>query len=387
MKILLLTNAFARITNGPAKFAHYLLEVAATLPGHEVRVLTEDTAGSPEAEAAVVAGLAYPVALRIPAWAKPVGQGLRMRQYYKRALEVRQAYAWDVLVYINAYQATYALAQGRVPVLGMINDDNNSTATLAAAVRSRTGLSRWLFGQLERRVAQKLPLVIVNSRYLAGQLATAYGLPPERLQVLYKGVDPTPLPYQPERPWPAGPAEPWRILFVKADFRRGGLADLAEALRLLPGHRFTVEVAGPAEAFRDEAEGYFAGIANAELLFLGPQPQRVVRERLYAAHLFCVPARQEALGVANMEAALAGTPIVSTTAGGIPEVLDEGRAAWLCPPRQPAALAASLAAFMADPAARADRQAHARSFVERTFSKEQMLRRFIELVERGVEAY
>lgn len=381
MKILLLTNAFARVTNGPAKFAHYLLEVKALLPGHEVRVLSEDMDG-PEARAAMAAGTAYPMHLHIPAWAKPLGQWIRMRQYYRRALELRAEYPWDMLVYINAYQADYALTRGKVPVLGMINDDNNSRAIAAKAWRSRTGFKYWLFRQFEERAARLLPFVIVNSRYLAGELGQAYGLRPERLPVLYKSVDADSMTYQPVRRWPQE-GEPWRILFVKTDFRRGGLADLAQALARLPEYRFEVEAAGPAEGFRAEAEALFAGLPHIHFRFLGPQPQSAVREKLYQAHIFCVPARMEALGVANMEAALAGTPIVSTRAGGIPEVLDDGRAAFLAEPGDAASLAAALQQGISDAHERVQRQAHARRFVEQTFAKETMLRRFIALAEQA----
>jgi len=382
MKILLLTNAFARVTNGPAKFAHYLLEVKALLPGHEVRVLSEDVDG-PEAQAALAAGVAYAMPLRIPAWAKPLGQWIRMRQYYRRALELRAEYPWDMLVYINAYQADYALSRAEVPVLGMINDDNNSRATIARAWRSRTGFKYWLFRQFEERAARRLPFVIVNSRYLAAELGRAYRLPQDRLPVLYKSVDASSLPYHPSRVWP-GEGEPWRILFVKTDFRRGGLPDLAQALAQLPDLRFEVEAAGPAEAFRAEAEALFAGLPHVRFRFLGPQPQAVVRDKLYGAHIFCVPARMEALGVANMEAALAGTPIVSTRAGGIPEVLDEGRAAFLAEPADTAGLASAIRQCIADAGQRGQRQLHARQFVEQTFAKASMLQRFVGLAERAL---
>lgn len=381
MKILLLTNAFARVTNGPAKFAHYLLEVQALLPGHEVRVLSEDVDG-PEAQAALAAGVAYAMPLQIPVWAKPLGQWIRMRQYYRRAVELRKDYPWDMLVYINAYQADYALIRAEVPVLGMINDDNNSRATAAKAWRSRTGFKYWLFRQFEERAARRLPFVIVNSRYLAGELGRAYKLPAERLPVLYKSVDASSIPYRPERNWPQ-PGEPWRILFVKTDFRRGGLPDLAQALAQLPDLAFEVEAAGPAEVFRAEAEGLFAGLPHVRFRFLGPQPQAVVREKLYQAHIFCVPARMEALGVANMEAALAGTPIVSTRAGGIPEVLDDGRAAFLADPGDAVSLTAALRLCISDAGQRDQRQAHARRFVEQTFAKETMLRRFMALAEQA----
>ena len=42
-----------------------------------------------------------------------------------------------------------------------------------------------------------------------------------------------------------------------------------------------------------------------------------------------VPSRAEALGVAFMEALASGTPAIGSNVGGIPEVLDQGRAGWL----------------------------------------------------------
>jgi glycosyltransferase involved in cell wall biosynthesis len=267
----------------------------------------------------------------------------------------------------------------------MINDDNNAQATLADAFTGMRGLKQWLFRGMEQDAARKMPLLMTNSRYMTNVLAKAYQLPEERLPILYKSVDAAPLPYQPERVWPSGDA-PWRILFVKTDFVRGGLQDLAEALRLLPQYRFAIEVAGPTEPFHPEITRYFAGLPHVTLTILGPQPQAVIRKKLYDAHIFCVPARMEALGVANMEAALAGTPIVSTTAGGIPEVLDEGRAAFLADPHTPTALATALERCITNSQERATKQAHARTYVAETFSKERMLRRFMELVKKGCTA-
>ncbi len=386
MRVLLLTNAFARVSNGPAKFAHYLLQVAERCPGHEVRILTEDYRGTPEAEAAVAAGQVYGLDLRIPRWAKPVGQWLRMKPYYQRALEVRTAYPWDVLVYINAFQGYYALGQGQVPVLGMINDYLNCQATPGTALRGgQRGLKQYLFKQMERSVARRMPLVMTNSQYLTRTLASTYGVSPERLPTLYKAVDAAPLPYRPNRPWPAAD-EPWRILFVKTDYRCGGLVYLAQALARLPQHRFVVELVGPPAAEQATVEGFFAGLAHVETDNRGPLPQAALRERLYAAHVFCVPSIEEALGVANMEAALAGTPVVSTTTGGIPEVLDEGRGGFLAAARDPDALAQALHHCMADAAERALRQAHARAYVEATFALQPMLERFMALCGVGLAA-
>jgi glycosyltransferase involved in cell wall biosynthesis len=52
------------------------------------------------------------------------------------------------------------------------------------------------------------------------------------------------------------------------------------------------------------------------------------------------------------ECMAAGTPLVATAVGGLPDMLEDGRSALLVPPRDPAALAAGLSRALGDPALR-----------------------------------
>jgi glycosyltransferase involved in cell wall biosynthesis len=82
---------------------------------------------------------------------------------------------------------------------------------------------------------------------------------------------------------------------------------------------------------------------------------------LATADLFVHPSVEEGLGQAVIEAGLAGAPVVTTDAGGLPE-LGVGRT---CAARDPTALAAAIRDGLRDPA-RADRVALAERFsVER----------------------
>lgn len=72
------------------------------------------------------------------------------------------------------------------------------------------------------------------------------------------------------------------------------------------------------------------------------------REAYAAADVFCLPSHYEAFGIVLAEAMAQGTPVVSTTAGGIPEVV--GGAGVLVPPRDPQALGGALRALLMDPA-------------------------------------
>lgn len=46
---------------------------------------------------------------------------------------------------------------------------------------------------------------------------------------------------------------------------------------------------------------------------------------------------------------LAGTPVVASRTGGIPDVIDHGRTGWFVQPGNPAALAGALCSALRDP--------------------------------------
>lgn len=70
-------------------------------------------------------------------------------------------------------------------------------------------------------------------------------------------------------------------------------------------------------------------------------PREKVRDRLHEAQLFAFPSRQEAFGMALLEAMASGLPVVATRTEGIPEVT-EGTNALLVDPEQPLQLAEAL---------------------------------------------
>ena len=365
MKILFCTNVFEVIENGPVKFAHLILRINTLYPTHELHILTEDI-HTPQPNVHKVKLSKF--------WRKsPISQFIRMWVYHREAMRIRSQFPFDVLVYNHALVGLWSAYQFE-RTIGMINDDNNAAATQESSLFTR--IKRWVFHRTERLMAHRAHTIIVNSNYLKTSIEKAYDLPAQKVHRLYKAVElPLVVQVPPKKICLSGLIN---VLFIKNDYRRGGLFTLLEALSRLP-YRFTLTIAGPDASDKQQIMNHIATISNVEGQFLGKIAQQEVQRLLANSHLFCVPSQKEALGVANLEAMAQGVPVVSTTVGGIPEVLDYGRCGWLVEPGNSFTLAAAIEECLIQHTIRARKITHAYQQVQ-SFSPSRMYDTFLEIL-------
>lgn len=94
---------------------------------------------------------------------------------------------------------------------------------------------------------------------------------------------------------------------------------------------------------------------DAYVHILGPVTQRELLAEYRRSSVFCLPCRVldngDRDGIPNvlMEAMASGTPIISTTVSGIPEIVRNGVNGLLVPPDDPASLARALLSLRSDP--------------------------------------
>ena len=185
---------------------------------------------------------------------------------------------------------------------------------------------------------------------------------PERLQLVYHGLDFEHLPPPPAaRPPRDGtdPADPVIILSIGRKVEKKGFDDLLNALARLPRdlHWRFEHVGGGALGDALEAQARSLGIAD-RCLWRGAQPQKAVFAALAGADLFVLASKKAADGDQDglpnvlMEAAHQGLPIVSTRAAAIGEFIEDGANGLLVAPGAPDELAVALERLARDPALR-----------------------------------
>jgi glycosyltransferase involved in cell wall biosynthesis len=85
-----------------------------------------------------------------------------------------------------------------------------------------------------------------------------------------------------------------------------------------------------------------------------------------------------------IEAMRWGTPVIGTSAGGIPEIIDDGKTGIIVPPSSPQELTEAIIKLLRDDSRRRQIGDAGRRHVERHFSTERMARNVEELYCRTI---
>jgi len=202
--------------------------------------------------------------------------------------------------------------------------------------------------------------VIVTSAATVRELSP-YDVAADRVRVVNPGTDPAPLAT-------GSGADPMRqglsLLCVATLIPRKGHAVLIDALRGLQDRAWTLHCVGSATRDVDTANGLRSALAEygmSDRVQLHSEVSAAVLESMYArADAFVLPSHFEGYGMALAEALAHGLPVVSTTAGAIPDTVPHG-VGLLVPPGDAVALRAALAALLDQPTLRARLAAGARA--------------------------
>ncbi len=354
MKIAILRQRLSGPGGAETTLGHLARGMAAA--GHQVTVL--GAAGQEQAAGTLGPGIHF---LPVPVWGGKTGRLLTYAFNARRLLQ-NSRFAAILSLERTLYQQCYRAGDGchrewlarRAPYLSWpgraamrLNPFHQAMLYLEARLFADPGLSR----------------VIANSRQVKEEIIRHYRLDPERIKVIYNGLDPgrfQPLPEaaRVELARRLGAPPGARVVsFVGSGFNRKGLAYLIEAFGGLKdkGAQLWVVGKGDPGPYRRQAARLGAG---DRVKFWGPQQDAAPFYQ--AASVLALPTLYDPCSNVVLEALGCGTPVVTTAGNGAREFLIPGRnGAILTRPEAIGALQEALADFLdrsADPQVR--RAAH-----------------------------
>jgi glycosyltransferase involved in cell wall biosynthesis len=219
------------------------------------------------------------------------------------------------------------------------------------------------FPPLVRRAIQQGAWVHTPSAFVREEVVELLGAAPERVRAVHHGVPPV----EGCGASPGGPARedgvpdgPY-ILALGTVEPRKDVATLVRAFdQVADRHRdLSLVVAGRAGWGLERFEAAVAASTwRDRVVRLGYVSQARRSRLLRRATLFAFPSVYEGFGFPPLEAMVAGVPVVTTTAGALPEVVGDG--AELVKPGDADALAAAIDRLLSDDETRADLVARGR---------------------------
>lgn len=227
-------------------------------------------------------------------------------------------------------------------------------------------LSRRLIRYALSNISAAIALSESNRRDLRGLV------PPERIRIVPNGLPDHSAGYRWQQP-----CTPPRIMFLSNLIREKGIFTLLSAARQLKDDGFEIALdflgpwKDPETRVQFDQEVDRLGLRN-EVRTPGGLYDQDKWEAFRRVDVFCFPSHYPNENTPNVliEAMQFGIPIVSTLHAGIPDMLENGRAALLVPPRDPNALAEALARLISDPPLAYRLGDHARRTYEAWFSLE-----------------
>jgi len=236
---------------------------------------------------------------------------------------------------------------------------------------------------MHRQVTPRLDELVTVSQTAARSCARAFGIPEERIRVIYNGVD-----LETFRPDPAATKVPRRLIFVgNTEDRKKGIRYLLEALLLLPKDVTLTVVDGgaPRHLLMEELRRRLN--LGDRVQCTGKIPTAELAKKYHEAEIAVVPSLYEGFGFPAAEAMACGLPVVSSDGGALPEVVGaDGKAGFVVPRRNPQALAEAISKLLKDPALREHMGRAGRERIVQNFSWdvacEQMVRLYREAIAR-----
>jgi glycogen(starch) synthase len=225
--------------------------------------------------------------------------------------------------------------------------------------------SGWVSGQISRQVhaveswfVRESDSLIACSASMVNEISDLFGPELAEIVVIRNGIDSSRWPFAHRRAHP-GPPE---LLYIgRLEYEKGvheAIAALPRIRRTHPGTTLTIAGDGTQQDWLVEVARKHKVLKRVH--FAGRVDHDELLQLMRRADAAVLPSHYEPFGIAALEAAAAGIPLVTSNVGGLGEAVIDGETGVSFPPRDIAALAAAVRRVLDDPGAAQQRAIAAR---------------------------
>ncbi len=271
-----------------------------------------------------------------------------------------------------------------VPLVATIHHpitiDRDLALQAARSLWQKWGIQRWYsFVNMQIKVAQKLSHFITGSENSRQEIVETFHIPASNIRVIYDGVD-TAI-FTPDK---TVQRVEERILTVNSgDIPLKGLKYLLEAVAAIKAQRKIELVIVGKPMKNGYTEGLIKSLGIGDCVtYTGKIPTRELVRQYSLATMVVVPSVYEGFGLPAAEAMACGAPVVSTTAGALPEIV--GDAGVLVPPANTEALVRAIVALLDAPNKRRQLGEAGRKRVQQMFNWHNTARQTSEVYEEAI---
>lgn len=271
--------------------------------------------------------------------------------------------------------SSFALRNAKIQVWGFCND----SAYMKLATNVNKGKLSFLMDCLhavaEFGMMHLADGIFTCSEYLRQRAILFYKVKKEKIKCLYPGISLDFWHFKEREFNQINTRE--EILFVKSDYKNGGLSVLLKALLRLKRYSFRLHLVGTPVQQEANLQRLLSKFPSINILTYGQLSPFKVRDLMYQCDTLCIPSLNEGFGIVNVEGLATGISVVSTLTGGIPEVLSFEKYGWTVPPDNPFALAEMIESCWKNKEERLRRSKEGRKMVETHFTSQLLQDNFI----------
>jgi glycosyltransferase involved in cell wall biosynthesis len=259
--------------------------------------------------------------------------------------------------------------------------DRDLAIQSATSLKDKLGLRRWFsFINMQIKVARRLSYTITVSQTASQHIANTFGIPEDKLRVIHNGIDTDIFSPSPK----TNRIENRLLVVISRDTAVKGLKYMLEALAELR-QKHPLELIVVAKGTDNKATQRLINTLGIRdyVKFIDEIDTAELVHQYRMASIVVIPSIYEGFGLPAAEAMSCGVPVVSTTAGALPEVV--GDAGILVPPADVKALVEAISALVINPDKRKHLSQIGRKRILQKFNWRNTAKRTVDVYTEAIE--